>query len=68
MDYLQNARETLAIEQQAIAKLSENLDHTFDQVVELILSCKGRLVIGGIGKSGLIGRKMVATCCDVNFL
>ena len=61
MDYLQNARETLAIEQQAIAKLSENLDHTFDQVVELILSCKGRLVIGGIGKSGLIGRKMVAT-------
>ena len=61
MDYLQNARETLAIEQQAIAKLSENLDHTFDQVVELILSCKGRLVIGGIGKSGLIGRKMVPT-------
>lgn len=61
MDYLQNARETLAVEQQAIAKLSRNLDRTFTEVVELILSCQGRLVIGGIGKSGLIGQKMVAT-------
>lgn len=61
MDYLQNARNTLAIEQQALAKLSANLDHHFDEVINLILACNGRLVIGGIGKSGLIGKKMVAT-------
>ncbi|HBO39127.1 MAG TPA: KpsF/GutQ family sugar-phosphate isomerase [Pasteurellaceae bacterium] len=61
MDYLQNARETLAVEERALAALSQNLDHRFNDVVELILSCTGRLVIGGIGKSGLIGKKMVAT-------
>ena len=61
MDYLQNARDTLAIEQQALARLSANLDHHFSEVINLILACNGRLVIGGIGKSGLIGKKMVAT-------
>lgn len=61
MDYLNLARQTLQTEQDSLAKLSHNLDQTFNQVVELILHCQGRLVIGGIGKSGLIGKKMVAT-------
>lgn len=61
MDYLQQARETLRIEQNGLATLSENLDDTFNQVVDLVLQCQGRLVIAGIGKSGLIGKKMVAT-------
>ena len=61
MNYLQIARETLAIEEKALATLSRNLDQTFNQVIELILACEGHLVIGGIGKSGLIGQKMVAT-------
>ena len=61
MDYLQIARETLSVEEKALGQLSEKLDGTFTQVVDLILNCKGRLVIGGIGKSGLVGKKMVAT-------
>ena len=61
MDYLQIARETLGVEEKALGQLSEKLDDTFTQVVDLILNCKGRLVIGGIGKSGLVGKKMVAT-------
>ena len=61
MEYLKIARDTLAIEQQALAKLAHNLDDTFQGVVEAILNCSGRLVVGGIGKSGLIGKKMVAT-------
>lgn len=61
MDYLKIARDTLDIEQQALITLNQNLDHNFSKVVELILQCNGRLVIGGIGKSGLIGKKMVAT-------
>ena len=61
MDYLQNARETLATEKDALTLLSRNLDQSFNNVIDLILNCGGRLVIGGIGKSGLIGRKMVAT-------
>ncbi|VTX56487.1 KpsF/GutQ family sugar isomerase [Haemophilus parainfluenzae] len=61
MNYLQIARETLSVENQALAQLSQRLDDEFSQVVDLILACEGRLVIGGIGKSGLIGKKMVAT-------
>ena len=61
MDYLQIARETLGVEEKALGQLSEKLDGTFTEVVDLILNCKGRLVIGGIGKSGLVGKKMVAT-------
>ena len=61
MNYLQIARETLSVESQALAQLSQRLDDKFSQVVDLILACEGRLVIGGIGKSGLIGKKMVAT-------
>ena len=61
MNYLQIARETLSVESQALAQLSPRLDDEFSKVVDLILACEGRLVIGGIGKSGLIGKKMVAT-------
>lgn len=61
MNYLQIARETLGVEEKALGQLSEKLDGTFTDVVDLILNCKGRLVIGGIGKSGLVGKKMVAT-------
>ncbi|MCL7791435.1 KpsF/GutQ family sugar-phosphate isomerase, partial [Pasteurella multocida] len=61
MNYLQIARETLAVEEQALARLGQRLDTHFNEIVELILQCQGRLVIGGIGKSGLVGKKMVAT-------
>lgn len=61
MNYLQIARETLQVEEKALSRLSKNLDDSFSDIVELILNCQGRLVIGGIGKSGLVGKKMVAT-------
>lgn len=55
------AKEVFKIEAQAIQQLSQHLDHHFNDTVEIILATKGRLVITGIGKSGLIGRKMAAT-------
>lgn len=61
MNYLAIAKDTLQVEGKAIADLSQRLDQDFVEVVELILHCQGRLVIGGIGKSGLVGKKMVAT-------
>lgn len=61
MDYLNIARQTLSIEEHGLATLRERLDRTFNDVVELILTGQGRLVVSGIGKSGLIGQKMVAT-------
>ena len=59
------ARETLAIEGEAILTLQKNLTQKnaeqFALAIELLLGCKGRIVVSGIGKSGHIGRKIAAT-------
>jgi len=59
--YSDYAKEVFRIEAQAIQQLSDHIDGQFDAAINLILSAKGKLVITGIGKSGLIGRKMAAT-------
>ena len=55
------ARDTLAIEAQAISAMSARLDAGFVQAVQLVLDCSGRLVVTGMGKSGHVGRKIAAT-------
>ncbi|MEE8577832.1 MAG: KpsF/GutQ family sugar-phosphate isomerase [candidate division Zixibacteria bacterium] len=54
-------KEAIRSEAEAIAALVDRLDERFDSVVEAILDCHGRLIVSGMGKSGLIGKKMVAT-------
>lgn len=61
MRHLPVAKEALNAQAQAINQLAERLDGEFQRAVELILGCKGRTVVCGMGKSGLIGQKMVAT-------
>lgn len=61
MDHLENARKTLTIAENALAKLSQHLNSQFNDVVELILKCNGRVAVSGVGKSGLIGQKIVAS-------
>ena len=55
------ARETLAIEAQAIQTMAQRLDDGFVRALALLLSCQGRVVVTGMGKSGHIGRKIAAT-------
>lgn len=55
------AREVLAIEATAIEGLLPQLDERFEQAVELILGCKGRVVCSGMGKSGVVMKKIAAT-------
>ncbi|MEN6371871.1 MAG: KpsF/GutQ family sugar-phosphate isomerase [Armatimonadota bacterium] len=55
------AREVLEIESAAVAGLVGRLGDDFVHAVELIMNCKGRLVITGMGKSGAIGRKLAGT-------
>ncbi|MEC9209048.1 MAG: KpsF/GutQ family sugar-phosphate isomerase [Bacteroidota bacterium] len=55
------AKETIAIELAAIAKLENSINDDFVNVINLILSTKGRLIVAGIGKSANIANKMVAT-------
>ncbi len=58
---LETAKRVLRIEAEAIAGLIERLDARFERAVELLYGCKGRVVVTGMGKSGLIGRKIAAT-------
>jgi len=58
---LDTARRVLQIEAQALKELVDRLDASFDRAVDLLLACKGRVVVAGMGKSGLIGRKISAT-------
>jgi arabinose-5-phosphate isomerase len=58
---LATAKRVLRIEAEAIAGLAERLDERFEKAVELLYECKGRVVVTGLGKSGLIGRKVAAT-------
>ena len=55
------AREVLKIEAQSMLSLVHKINGNFSRAVDLIFQCKGRVIITGIGKSGLIGRKIVAT-------
>jgi arabinose-5-phosphate isomerase len=58
---IKEAIEVLKIEAEGILKLANRIDDNFPKMVELICRSKGRLIISGIGKPGLVGRKIVAT-------
>jgi len=60
-DYQAIAKQVFTIEAEAIAHLSSQLTKDFDLSVHAILKTKGRVVICGMGKSGLIGTKIMAT-------
>jgi len=61
MDLIKIAQETFHIEAEALNRAAERLDHTFLDAIELILQTQGKLIITGVGKSGLVGAKMAAT-------
>ena len=54
-------REVIAIEAEAVLKLKDRIDENFDRAVELIYECQGRVVVTGMGKSGLISQKIAST-------
>lgn len=58
---LEEARKVIIAEAQAVAALADRLDAGFEQAVAMILASKGRVVVSGMGKSGLIGQKIAST-------
>jgi len=58
---IEQAKKVLRIEADAVARLIDRLDSNFDRAVDLIMGCKGRVVVTGMGKSGHIGNKIAAT-------
>jgi arabinose-5-phosphate isomerase len=55
------ARRVLETESRAVAELAGRLDESFDRAVDTLLACKGRVVVTGMGKSGIICQKIAAT-------
>ena len=55
------ARRVFQTEIESLQQVISQLNEAFDQAVELILNSKGKVIVSGIGKSGLIGKKIVAT-------
>ena len=58
---IERAKKVLRIESEAIEALIDRIDERFEQAVTMILNCEGRVVVTGMGKSGLIGKKIAAT-------
>lgn len=60
-DYTAIVKETLQIEANTLLAAAENISQDLEKIVEVIRHCKGKLIVTGVGKSGLIGAKMAAT-------
>lgn len=58
---LSEGRKILNLEAEAIARMAERLDDSFTEAVDILLACKGKIIISGMGKSGIIGQKIAAT-------
>lgn len=58
---IDSAKRTISLEMQAIEHLKQRIDVDFEKACQLLLACKGRIVVVGMGKSGHIGRKIAAT-------
>lgn len=61
MNVLEAARRVISIETEALAAMSARLNGEFSKAVDLLYNTKGRVVVVGMGKSGIIGRKIAAT-------
>jgi arabinose-5-phosphate isomerase len=60
-EQIRHARGILERESRAIAQVARRLDHRFCEAVELLLRCRGSVIVSGMGKAGLIGQKIAAT-------
>ncbi len=61
MTSLKRAKEVILTEAQAVQGLAKNLDHHFLKAIDLIVKCPGRIIVTGMGKTGIIGRKISST-------
>lgn len=67
-DPLKSAERVLRIEAEAVASLMDRLGEPFLGALEILKTCRGRVVVTGIGKSGLVGRKIAATLASTGTL
>ena len=61
MTALEEARRVIQVEAQALSAMADRVDDSFEQAIDLILKSPGRVIVSGMGKSGLIGQKIAST-------
>ena len=61
MNYSDRAKQIFSEEIGELQRLAASIDSTFDEVVRVLYTCKGKIVVMGIGKTGIIGHKMAAS-------
>ena len=61
MSSIDVGRRVLTIESEAVARLAGRLGAEFDRAVDLLLGCRGRVIVTGMGKSGIVAQKIAAT-------
>ena len=64
-NYKKIAKNVIAVEIAALKKLNKSFDNSFSKAIDLIAKCQGKIILAGIGKSGLISRKISATLSSV---
>lgn len=62
---IKRAKEVLRIEAKAVSSLSKRLNKDFQKAVDSLCSCKGRIVVTGMGKGGIVGQKISATLSSI---
>lgn len=65
MGFIQEARDILSSEAKGIEEVAGKLDENFIKAVELLHNCQGKVIVTGIGKSGIIGHKIASTLASV---
>jgi arabinose-5-phosphate isomerase len=65
MKILETAKKVFSIEKTALQTVSDKLDDNFEKAVEILFNLKGRIIVCGMGKSGLIGKKIAATFSSI---
>ena len=58
---IESAKEVFDIEAKSILKLKDNIGEEFEKAIEILYNCKGRVIVTGMGKSGLIGKKIAVS-------
>ncbi len=61
MNRRERARQVIKSQAKQVGRLAEKLDESFDHALDILFSCKGRVIVTGIGKSGIIARKITGT-------
>ena len=61
---IEKAKEVIRIEAEAVRALEARIDERFQKAIQILLNCKGRVIVTGMGKSGIIAKKIASTLCS----